>query len=80
MGLFGLIGMIISGAFIGWIASMFMNERGGFWKNAITGIIGSSIAGLICNFIGIYDYGFLFGLAANVLGACLFIAIVRRLR
>lgn len=74
------ISSIISGAFVGWIAGMFMNESGGFWKNAGVGIIGSFIAGAICQFIGIYSYGFLFGLAANVLGACLFIGLLRKIR
>lgn len=75
-----LLCTIISGAFVGWIASMFMNETGGFWKNAGVGIIGSFIASAICQFLGIYSYGSLFGIAANVLGACLFIALLRKLR
>lgn len=75
-----LIYSIISGAFVGWIAGQFMNESGGFWKNAGVGIIGSFIAGFICQLVGIYDYGFIFGLAANVLGACLFIAFLRTMQ
>ncbi|MDO4468142.1 MAG: GlsB/YeaQ/YmgE family stress response membrane protein [Bacillota bacterium] len=78
--MFSLIFSVISGAFIGWIASMFMNETGGFWKYAGIGIIGSFIANAICQFIGIYRYGSLFGMAANVLGACVFIWLLRKFR
>lgn len=77
--MFNLLWTIISGAFVGWIAGNFMNEEGGFWKNAVIGIIGSGLAGLICNFIGFYQSGAIVGLACNVLGACLFIYIVRKL-
>lgn len=76
--LFSLLWSVLSGALIGWIAGMFMNESGGFWKNAIVGIIGSALGGAICNLVGIYSYGFIFGLIANVAGACLFIWLMRK--
>ncbi len=77
--MFHLLWAILTGAFVGWIASSFMDEEGGFLKNAVIGIIGSGIANFICDFIGIYKPGAIVGLACNVLGACLFIYIVRKL-
>ena len=73
-----IISTIISGALIGWLAGLIMHADNGFWINAVIGIVGSAIASFLCWLIGIYSYGFIFGLIADVAGACLLIWLVRR--
>lgn len=74
-----LIWSLICGAIIGWIAGRLMKDEGSWLRNAIVGIVGSGLAGIICNAIGIYSYGFIFGVIANIAGACLLLWIVRKL-
>ncbi len=56
---------ILIGALVGWIASKIMHTGGTFVQNAILGIIGGFVAGIILP-------GWL-GIIGSVIGACLVI-------
>ena len=53
-----------------------MGSRHGFWMNALLGIIGGFVGGLIGNLIGIGG-GWVTGLILSIIGSCLVIWIVR---
>ena len=55
----GLIGWIIGGGIVGWIASMITG------RNAQQGLIGNILAGIIRAFVGGALYGLLFGGGIN---------------
>ena len=58
---------ILIGALVGWVAGLIMKSKGGFWRNAIMGIIGGFVGGLIpIPFVG------------AVLGACLVIFVYEK--
>ena len=60
-----LILEILIGALVGWVAGIIMKSKGDFVRNAIMGIVGGFVAGLILP-------GWL-GLLGAVIGACLVI-------
>lgn len=78
----GILGWIILGGLAGWIASGLMREPQGCLTNVIVGIVGAFIGGLVFNLIGGYGVtGFnLWSLVVSVVGAAIFIAILRALR
>lgn len=55
----GLLGWIIGGGIVGWIASMITG------RNAQQGLIGNILAGIIGAFVGGAVYGFLTGGSIN---------------
>ncbi len=80
----GIILWIVFGALAGWIASIIMKtdaQQGG-WANIAVGIVGAMIGGFLMSFFGQTGVtGFnLYSLLVAVLGAVVFIAILRALR
>ena len=61
---------ILIGALIGWVAGIIMKSKGGFVKNAIMGILGGVVAGLLLP-------GWL-GYVGSVIGACLVIWVYEK--
>ena len=74
-----MIGAIIMGAIVGWIASKLMKTEGGLLRNIIVGIIGSFLGSLVFGFFGFRAFGFIADLIVGVAGACLFIWLSRKL-
>ena len=75
-----LITEIVLGALAGFIAGKIMDSGDkGFWMNAILGIVGGFVGGLIGNLLHIGG-GWIVGLVLSVIGACLVIFIVSKLR
>ena len=70
----GLIGTIVLGALIGWIASMIMktNASMGALANIIAGIVGSAIGGFLFG-----SHGLVGQIIVGVIGACILIGIVK---
>lgn len=78
----GLLTWIIFGAIAGWIANALMGTRGGCFINIVVGIIGAFVGGMVMTFLGgrpVMQFD-LRSLAVAVLGAVLFIALIRALR
>lgn len=79
MFLFRLIGTLISGALVGWIAGKLMNAEGSLLRNIIVGIFGSAVGSVVFGLLGFYAYGWFANLVVSVAGACIFIWLGRKL-
>jgi len=67
---------ILVGAFVGWLAGLFMKSKHGFWVNCLLGILGAFLGGAIASVLHISG-GVIVSLIIQVLGTCLVIAIAR---
>lgn len=67
---------ILVGAFVGWLAGLFMKSTHGFWVNCLLGILGAFLGGAIASVLHISG-GVIVSLIFQVLGTCLVIAIAR---
>ena len=74
-----MIGALIMGALVGWIAGKLMNIRGGLLRNIIVGVAGSFVGSAVFGALGFYAYGLFAQLLVGIAGACLFIWIGRKL-
>ena len=74
-----MIGAILMGAIVGWIAGKLMNTEGGLLRNIIVGIIGSFIGSFVFGLLGFSAFGFFAQLLVGVVGACIFIWLSRKL-
>lgn len=74
-----LIGSLITGAIVGWIASKIMNTESSLLRNIVVGIFGSFVGSFLFGFLGFYAFGWIANLFVSVVGACIFIWIGRRL-
>ena len=52
-----LIGSLITGAIIGWIASKIMNSESGLLRNIVVGIVGSFVGSFLFGLLGFYAFG-----------------------
>ncbi|MFO8079389.1 MAG: GlsB/YeaQ/YmgE family stress response membrane protein [Armatimonadota bacterium] len=77
-----ILGWIILGGLAGWVASALMGEPQGCLMNVIVGIVGAFVGGAIINIVGgVGITGFnLWSFVVAVIGAVVFIGIVRALR
>jgi uncharacterized membrane protein YeaQ/YmgE (transglycosylase-associated protein family) len=74
-----VIGWLLIGALIGWLASKIMRGKGGLLRNIIVGIAGSVLGGWLASWAGIgsgnvWSVG---GFLIAVGGACLLIFVSR---
>ena len=74
-----MIGSLIMGALVGWIAGKLLKAKGGLLRNIITGIIGSFVGNFVFGLIGFHAAGFIADLIVGIAGACLFIWLGRTL-
>ncbi|MCI8813325.1 MAG: GlsB/YeaQ/YmgE family stress response membrane protein [Oscillibacter sp.] len=77
--MFRLLGTLITGALVGWIAGKLMDMEGSLLRNIVVGVVGSMVGSFVFGLIGFYAYGAIANLIVSVAGACLFIWIGRRL-
>jgi uncharacterized membrane protein YeaQ/YmgE (transglycosylase-associated protein family) len=73
----GVIAWILIGLVAGWLASTIMKRRGGLLMNALLGLVGSIIGGVLFSLLGLEGGDNILGsiLVATV-GAILILAIV----
>ena len=78
--IWNIIVTILIGALVGWLASLIMNMKGGFWLHVILGIVGSVVGAFLAKLIGIsakqVSIG---GVIISVAGACIVIWVARKL-
>ena len=74
-----LIGSLITGAIVGWIASKIMNTESSLLRNIVVGIIGSFVGSFVFGLLGFYAFGWVANLVVSVVGACIFIWLGRKL-
>lgn len=77
----GIIGLIIFGGIVGWLASLLMrtDQQQGILANIVVGILGSLIGGFVMKLFdseGVTGFN-LRSLLVGVLGAIILLAIVR---
>ena len=77
--MFHLLGTLITGALVGWIAGKLMDMEGGLLRNIVVGVVGSMVGTLVFGALGFYAYGIFANLIVSVAGACLFIWAGRKL-
>ena len=65
--LLGIVIDILVGALVGWLAGLIMKSKGGFWRNAIMGLLGGFVGGLLP-----------LGIIGSILGACLVIFVYEK--
>ena len=74
-----MIGALIMGALVGWLAGKLMGVEGGLLRNIVIGVVGSFVGSGLFSLLGFYAYGFLAQILTGVVGACVFIWVGRRL-
>ena len=74
-----MIGAIIMGALVGWIAGKLMNQEGGLLRNIVVGVIGSFVGSLVFGLVGVSAHGLFANLVVGIVGACLFIWLGRKI-
>lgn len=80
-GLIGIVILIIIGAVVGWLASLLVKGSGsGFWSDVLIGIGGALIAGYGLPLVGISLGGIVGSFFAALLGAIIFLLIIRTVR
>ena len=65
-----MIGALILGALVGWIAGKLMNVEGGLLRNIVIGVVGSFVGSVVFSLIGFHAYGLVAELIVGVVGAC----------
>ncbi|HSP10495.1 MAG TPA: GlsB/YeaQ/YmgE family stress response membrane protein [Candidatus Dormibacteraeota bacterium] len=73
-----LIGFLILGAIVGWLAGKIMSGRGfGILWDIVLGIVGSFVGGFVFSLIfGTQPAGLLISFVVALIGACVLVAIV----
>ena len=74
-----MIGAVIMGAIVGWIAGKLMNLDGGLLMYIIIGVVGSFVGSLVFGFLGFSAHGLFANLVVGIVGACLFIWLGRKM-
>ncbi len=73
-----IIAFLVIGIIAGWIAGKIMKGKGfGLFGDLGVGVLGAMIGGFIFHFFGFYAFGFIGNLVTAVVGAVLFLYILR---
>lgn len=74
----GFVVWIITGAVTGWVAGKLMKREGGFLRNILVGIVGSSLGGFLAGLLNIHGVG-IGAFLISVAGACLLLWLAKKL-
>ena len=72
-----MIGALILGGIIGWIAGKLMHSRSGILRNVILGIVGSAVGSWLAGTVGIAATGTIGSILIGVAGSCVLILVCR---
>ncbi|HEX5368510.1 MAG TPA: GlsB/YeaQ/YmgE family stress response membrane protein [Dehalococcoidia bacterium] len=74
----GIIGWIIVGLIAGWLASTLMRHKGGIVSNALLGLVGSIVGGVLFTLVGLSGASNIVGsIVIATVGAVIVLAIVK---
>ena len=74
----GLVGWIIVGLVAGWLASNLMRRKGGIVSNALLGLVGSLVGGVLFTLVGLSGASNIVGsIVIATVGAVIVLAIVK---
>lgn len=77
----GLLYFLLIGMVIGWLAGLIVKGRGfGVLGDIIVGVIGAYIGGLLSGLLDVMPYTSIGALMMSVLGAVVFLVIVKAIR
>ena len=77
--MFGLLWSLIYGAIVGWLAGKLMNSQGGIFKNMVIGCVGGMVGHFLLGLLGFSAHGVIARLIVSVVGACIAIAVGRKI-
>ena len=73
-----LLWFLIVGGVTGWLSGLLVQGRGmGIVRDVAVGVVGALIGGFLAGQLGIHIAGFLGALAMSVIGAVLFLMVLR---
>jgi len=73
-----IIAFLVIGIIAGWIAGKIMKGKGfGLFGDLGVGVLGAMIGGFIFHFFGFFAFGFIGNLVTAVVGAVVFLYILR---
>lgn len=76
-----ILGFLLVGLAAGWLAGRITKGRGfGLWGNLIVGAVGAVLGGFVFRTFGLAAYGTLGGLVMAVVGAIIFLYLVRLIK
>jgi uncharacterized membrane protein YeaQ/YmgE (transglycosylase-associated protein family) len=75
-----IIVALIVGGLSGWLAGQIMNTQFSLLGNIGIGIVGGFVGTIILSAVGIHGSGMIGNIIVSVIGACVFIAIVRQIK
>ena len=75
-----IIVALIVGGVSGWLAGQIMNSQFSVLGNIGIGIVGGFVGSLVLSAVGIHGSGMIGNIIVSVIGACIFIAIVRQIK
>ncbi len=76
-----ILGFLLIGLIVGWLAGVLVQGRGyGIIADILIGILGAVVGGLVFDLIGIQPRSTLGELITSVIGAVIFLAIVKAVK
>ena len=76
-----LIGMIVVGIIVGWLASVVVHGKGmGILPDMVGGILGAFIGSILADKLDIHIGGFVGALCVSVLGAVVLLVLLRLIK
>ena len=74
-----MIGSLIMGALVGWVAGKLMDLEGGLLRNIVVGLIGSFVGSIVFGLVGFSAHSLIANLLVGIVGACIFIWLGRKI-
>ena len=74
-----MLGSLIIGAIVGWIAGKLMGLEDGLLRNIVMGIIGTHVGGFALGLVGFSAHGIIDDLIVGVVVGCLYIWLAKKI-
>lgn len=74
-----LVSLIVAGI-AGWLTCKLMNMDGNIVLNVFLGILGGTVGSILLSFVGIHGSGFIGNVIVSVIGSCIVVWLVNKIR